>query len=222
MDERNTNAPQQDAVEKKDKKKVKKTWKQELLEWIRALAFAVIVVVLLQSFLLRIIRVDGQSMETTLHNGERLFVNVMETRFADVVPRNSVVICNYPNRYTRVLGIPFKTFFVKRVVAIPGDQVYREKGVTHVVYEQDGQTVDVPLDDRYAMYYIDGSPDDYEAYTLGENEYFCVGDNRYNSHDSRDWNDSDNSNDVGPIKKDMIVGRVRQVIWPLGSIRPVE
>ena len=49
-----------------------------------------------------------------------------------------------------------------------------------------------------------------------------MGDNRYNSHDSRDWNDSDPSRDVGPITGDMLVGKVRSVIWPIDSFRGVD
>ena len=67
---------------------------------------------------------------------------------------------------------------------------------------------------RYAGY-------DYE-YTLGKDEYFVVGDNRANSHDSRDWNDSNPDNDVGPITEDMLVGKVRCVFWPLSAIRGVK
>jgi signal peptidase I len=134
-----------------------------------------------------------------------------------------VVICHYPNRYNKFLGIiPMQTYFVKRVVAVPGDTVYRKNEVTHVVYEKDGQTVDEMLDERYADYFPGGSPNDYDPYVLGEDEYFVVGDNRYNSHDSRDWKDDDPDMDVGPIKKNMIVGRVRHVIWPLGSWRAVH
>ena len=219
-DKVNVTSEQPEQTGKKGKQKVKKSWKQELKEWIVALGTAIIIVVIIQSFLFRIIRVDGQSMETTLHDGERLFVNVMEVKFKDSIPRDSIVICNYPNRYTSVLGIRFKTYFVKRLVGVPGDTVYRENGVTHVVYtDEGGNEVDEALDDRFALYYIAGSPDDYAPYTLGEDEYFAVGDNRYDSHDSRDWNDSDDANDVGPITKDMVVGRVREVIWPLSAIR---
>lgn len=222
-DKLNVTPEQPEEVGKKGKKKEKKTWQQELREWVVALGTALIIVVVIQGFLFRIIRVDGESMETTLHDGERLFVNVAAVKFNDKIPRDSIVICNYPNRYTSVLGIKFNTYFVKRLVGVPGDAIYRQNGVTHVVYtDEGGNAVDEALDDRYALYYINGSPDDYEPYVLGEDEYFAVGDNRYNSHDSRDWNDSDDANDVGPITKNMVVGRVQEVIWPLNSIRAAK
>ena len=83
-------------------------------------------------------------------------------------------------------------------------------------------TVDEALDERWESYFPFGSTDDYAPYTLGTDEYFVVGDNRYNSHDSRDWNDSRSQNDVGPITEDMLVGKVRWVIWPLGEFRAVK
>ena len=220
MEENINLEPRETPPEKPKKpKKPKKSLKQELREWVVDLAVALVVVFIVRTFFFQIIRVDGQSMETTLHNGERLFVNVAELKFTGKIDRNSIVICNYPNRYTNVLGINFNTYFVKRLVGLPGDVVYRENGVTHVVYEENGQTIDNALDDRLAMYYINGSPDDYEPYTLGEDEYFVVGDNRYNSHDSRDWRDGEPDGDVGPIGKNMIVGKVQWVIWPPNSIR---
>ena len=232
MDSNNGNAPrdpqiseetekQISEIEEKVVKKKSKFWK-EVKEWVVALVVAVVVVFLIQTFLFRIIRVDGHSMDTTLADGERLFVTVTDVKFGDV-DRDSVVICHYPNRYNNFLGvIPMKTYFVKRVVGVPGDTVYRKNEVTHVVYEKDGETVDEMLDERYGEYFPAGSPDDYDPYVLGENEYFVVGDNRYNSHDSRDWKDSDDSNDVGPISKGMIVGCVREVIWPLNHIRAAK
>ena len=196
-------------------RKPKKSWKKELREWIVSLAAALMVVFFIRSFLFQIIRVDGDSMYSTLLNNERLFVTIPDVRL-NGVERGDIVICRYPNR-----GI---TNFVKRAVAVPGDTIYRECGVTHVVYETtdaNGETVTVDemLDERYSLYFPLGSSDDYEAYTLGENEYFVVGDNRYNSHDSRDWNDNSPNGDVGPITEDMIVGKVQCVVWPLSSIR---
>ena len=203
---------------KRKKKKQKKTFWQEVREWIVSLISAVVIVLILQNFVFTLIRVDGGSMNDTLLDGERLFVSVADVKFGDAVERDAVVICHYPNRG--------RTFFVKRVVGVPGDTIYRQYGVTHVVYEtvdENGETVivDQPLDDQFISLFYNLN-NDYEPYTLGEDEYFVVGDNRGNSHDSRDWNDDDPSRDVGPISKDMITGRVRYVIWPLNEIRPVE
>ena len=196
---------------KRRKKKEKKTWKQELREWIVSIAVALLVVFVIRTFFFQIIRVDGDSMNSTLFHNERLFVTVLDVKL-NGVDRGDIVICKYPDRGN--------TNFVKRVVAVPGDSVYCENGVTHVVYEvteEDGTvtTVDEALDERWALYYPAGSMKDYEIYTLGEDQYFVVGDNRYNSHDSRD-------SDVGPISGDMIVGKVRTVIWPLSEIRSVD
>ena len=206
-------APEQTPEEKRAARK-KKFWK-ETREWITSLAVALLVVLVVRSLLFTIIRVDGSSMYSTLEDNERLFVTVYDVRFG-TVERGDIVICHYPNRGW--------TNFVKRVVAVPGDSVYRENGVTHVVYTvKTGNTTEVYDDalDPRGLYSLGGNSD-YEPYVLGEDEYFVVGDNRYNSHDSRDWNDGDPSNDVGPITKKMIVGHVRSVIWPLNKIRSVE
>ena len=210
------NAIEEEKDTRKGKKQKKSFWR-ELGEWVVSLAAAVVIVLIIQNFLFTLIRVDGDSMNSTLWNGERLFVTVADVKFG-TVDRNSVVICHYPNRG--------RTFFVKRVVGVPGDTVYRENGVTHIVYEtvdENGEaiTVDNPLDAEFVSIFYNPA-NDYEPYVLADDEYFVVGDNRGNSHDSRDWNDSDPSMDVGPITKDMLVGCVRCVIWPFDSIRGVE
>ncbi len=195
---------------------LKKRILKEIREWIVSVAVALLVVALLRAFVFTLIRVDGESMQPTLLNGEQLFVTVYDAKFGSV-ERGDVIICHYPNRG--------RDHFVKRVVGIPGDSVYRENGVTHVVYtvqtEAGAEIRDEALDPNTAVSPYRFSPD-YDAYVLGTDEYFVVGDNRYDSHDSRDWNDSDPSRDVGPITKDMITGHVRQVIWPLNSLRAVE
>ena len=200
------NAIEEEKNTRKGKKQKKSFWR-ELGEWVVSLAAAVVIVLIIQNFLFTLIRVDGDSMNSTLWNGERLFVTVADVKFG-TVDRNSVVICHYPNRG--------RTFFVKRVVGVPGDTVYRENGVTHIVYEtvdENGEaiTVDNPLDAEFVSIFYNPA-NDYEPYVLADDEYFVVGDNRGNSHDSRDWNDSDASRDVGPITKDMLVGCVRCVI----------
>lgn len=219
MNEENAERPvnEETPVQPEKPAKPKKSVKAEIYDWVISIAVALFVVFVIRCFLFQIIRVDGSSMYSTLENNERLFVSVLDVKLTGGVDRNSVVICHYPNRGN--------TNFVKRAVAVPGDTVYRKNAVTHVVYDLDGETVDVALDDPYewgSMYYCASLDDDYEPYTLGEKEYFMVGDNRFNSHDSRDWNDRNSDNDVGPITSDMIVGKVRTVIWPLSRVRTVK
>ena len=203
------------------KQKPKKSVGQEIREWVVSLAVALLIVFVVYNFLFSLIRVDGNSMNDTLKNNERLFVSVLDVRLGNI-DRGDVVICHYPNRYNSYLFglITTKTNFVKRVVAVPGDTVCRENGVTYVKYtDENGQQVVEALDPRRAGY---RTGNDYGDYVLGEDEYFVVGDNRYDSHDSRDWNDTDPSQDVGPITGDMITGHVRYVFWPIGSARAVE
>lgn len=207
---------QTDTPSSEEKTNLRQRLLKSLREWFFALIFAIAIVFLIQSFLFSFIRVDGNSMLPTLSNNEILFVTVFDVKF-DGVNRDDIVICHYPDR-----GI---TNFVKRVVGLPGDQVYRKNGVTYIQYTETDEkgethTYQVPLDINNGL--LNSSYDDYEPYTLGEDEYFVAGDNRYNSHDSRNWNDYDPSDDVGPITKDMIYGHVRYVLFPLNHIRSVE
>ena len=196
------------------KDKPKKSLGREIREWVIALAAAVLVALLVRTFLFTLIRVDGESMVDTLHNGERLFVSVIDVRLSGV-ERGDVVICHYPNRTAPGLfGIETQLNFVKRVRGVPGDVLQRKNGVTYV----NGEAIDPENEDPLQIRYPDYGP-----YTLGEDEYFVVGDNLYNSHDSRDWQDAlYPSDDVGPITGDMIVGHARFVFWPLSEIRSIE
>ena len=213
-----TEAPEEAEKDAGKAEKPKKSVGREIREWVVALAAAVLIALLIRTFLFTLIRVDGHSMDDTLHNNERLFVSVLDVRLSGV-ERGDVVICHYPNRTSPGLfGIETQTNFVKRVRGVPGDVVERKNNVTYI----NGEAIDPDNEIRSLIYYPDGHPDDYGPYTLGEDEYFVVGDNVYNSHDSRDWNDSDPTGDVGPITGDMIVGRARFVFWPLSEIRSID
>lgn len=217
---------QQDGQKKEQSGKKGKHMKQlttkqkvvkEIREWAVSLVVAVLVVFLLKTFVFTIIRVDGSSMKPTLIDQQRLFVTTFDYKIGEP-ERDDVVICHYPDRYNKpFLGfIKTKTCFVKRVVAVEGDTVARVDNVVYVTYGDTGETVALDED------VICCNPGyDYE-YTLEEDEYFVVGDNRGNSHDSRDWQDWDESRDVGPITGDMLVGKVRYIIWPFENFSTVE
>lgn len=162
------------------------------------LMLAVAVALWLRTFVAALTFVKGNSMCPTLKNGDVALVRMRRSRKKDIC-WGDVVICRYPGRGRK--------FFVKRVVGVPGDHVSRVSGVTLLNGES--------LDARANLH-----RGDYE-HTLGEDEYFCVGDNRANSHDSRDWQRI-GGNQVGPIRRDMIFGVVKYVIWPAKHRRKID
>lgn len=182
------------------KEKEKKTFWQELLEWVVTIVAALAIALVVRTFLFELVRVDGRSMNDTLQDGEIMFVTKTEytTMWLDIgdkeifrIPiggdpeRFDVVICHYPGRGG--------TNFVKRVVGLPGDTVEIRDGylyVNGVKYEEDYLT----HRPNYSM----------SAYTVPENMFFVLGDNRSNSNDSHL---------IGPIPREMIVGHVRVVLW---------
>ena len=176
---------------KKDKPK-KPLW-QEILEWVGTLALAVIIALVVRTYVFEPVRVDGRSMDATLVDGEVMFVTKFDYLF-DEPQRFDVVICHYPDRGN--------TNFVKRMVGLPGDIVAVQEGkliVNGVVYEEE---------------YITHRPNyTLEPYTVPEGAYFVLGDNRSNSNDSHL---------IGPLDAEMIVGHVRHVILPLDNWRAIE
>jgi len=184
--------------EKPEKRGLSPKAKKEIKDWIVSFVVALAVVLLIRTFLFTIIRVDGPSMSDTLLDNDRLFVNVLDMR-RNGPDRFDVVILRYPNR---------RENFVKRVIGLPGDTIEVNGGALTV----NG----VPYDEPYL------TPERVETFsraannftiTLGEDEYFVMGDNRDNSNDSRR---------VGVITRDKFVGKVRRIIWPLSRWDTVE
>ncbi|MBQ8952811.1 MAG: signal peptidase I [Clostridia bacterium] len=153
---------------------------------------ALAVVMLIRTFLFTLITVKGSSMMDTLLDGDKLYVSVLSARL-EGYDHGDIVICRYPGR---------TDYIVKRVIGLPGDAVMVEHGQVYVNGEA--------LTEDYVTY---PNPYNYPEITLGEGEYFVLGDNRHVSHDSH-------SSDVGPVTS--IVGKVRAIFWPLNRIGRVE
>lgn len=173
---------------KKEKKPT--TPAREILSWVITLASAVAIALLIRTFLFIPVRVDGESMQNTLMNGEIVFA-VKPAYLRGEYNRRDVVICHYPDRGN--------TLFVKRLVALPGDTVEIRQGALYV----NGELVDESGIDMNTR-----SLDTMAPYTLGEDEYFVMGDNRGNSNDSRR---------VGPISSKMIVAHATRMIYPFSK-----
>ncbi len=173
----------------------------EVYEWMEAIAFALAIVVILFTFVFRVVSVSGGSMDTSLTNGDRLLVNSLfyEPEQGDIV----IVV-----KETEHTSDPI----VKRVIACPG-QTVRYDSSTHEVYV-DGQ----PLDESG---YVDSDKNGgtsgwlSEEITLGEDQYIVMGDNRKISFDSR-------NEALGAVSKDDILGEVMFRIYPFNSIGEVR
>ena len=201
--------PAEPKAKKNKKEKEPKSLKMEIMSWILTLVAAVVAATLIRMFIFEPIRVDGNSMSNTLKHGEVVFASKMAYLTGDV-ERGDIVICRYPNRLGKSFDLGASitlqnhTLFVKRIVALPGDTLSITNGQLIV----NGEVVPDPE-------FMGSQPKDFAEITLGRDEYFALGDNRFSSHDSR-------HNDVGPISRDMIMGKVECVMWPLNAIRTVK
>ena len=164
---------------------------RELYEWVQALVGSVMVVVLVFTFVIRLIGVDGHSMVPTLQDGDRLLV------------LNSMLYDDY--KYGDIVVLRKETFLeepiVKRVIAT------------------EGQTVDIDFDE--GVVYVDGQAleEDYirePTYldeglafpiTVPEGCIFLLGDNRNNSMDSRDPS-------LGPVDIRCVIGKAVALVFP--------
>ena len=192
------------ATGKPGKEKKPVNVKKEILSWILTIAVAVAAALLIRTFLFEPIRVDGESMCDTLQNGEIMLVTKPEYLTGDP-QRGDVVIGKYPGRTEN---------FVKRVMGIPGDVIEIR---SNVVY-RNGEALDEP----YLTPERNDNGSSMAPFTLGEDEYFVMGDNRDNSHDSRNYYTNSYPPTPAALTRDMIIGHVRCVVFPFSDIRTIE
>ncbi len=181
-------------------------------EWVSIAVFIVgvaIVYFFIQGFLVRTYLVDGQSMEKTLQNGDRLIIDKVPRSLARItghayIPhRGDIIIFNQSGLS---FGSDAEKQLIKRVVGLPGERVVVKNGSLSI-YSQVQPGGYEP--DKTGLYHIDapvtiGNVD----VTLKVDEIFVCGDNRSNSEDSRYF---------GPVKSDKIVGKLSLRVLPLGK-----
>lgn len=186
-----TGAEEETAEEEKTAEKQPDRLENSIYDWARSLITAVVGVVLLFTFLARLIGVSGPSMQNTLYTGDRILV--LNSMFCDFQPGDVVVVNAYNAQLDDTL--------VKRIIAVGGQTVDIDF-VTGTVYV-DGE----PLDEPYIKeptYTTDGTT---FPLTLAGDEVFIMGDNRNHSTDSR-------STQLGPVKEGYIQGKAILLLFP--------
>lgn len=167
-----------------------------------------LIAIFLTAFVIQSYQVEGQSMETTLDNHDRLIVDKLPRTWARLthhqyVPsRGDIVIFNQ----TGLSDSVFEKQLIKRVIGLPGERVVISKGAVMVYNSAHPQGFDPDKTVGYRLSQpFTGSDVDV---TLQPDEIFVLGDNRPNSEDSRYF---------GPVNTDAIVGKLVLRIYPLNK-----
>ena len=166
---------------------------KELLSMLIYIGVVLGVTFLIITFVGQRTHVSGESMKNTLDHGDQLIVDKITYRFRD------------PERFD-IIVFPFhykeNTYYIKRIIGLPGETVQIADGTIYI----NGEV----LEESYGREVMQDPGIAAEPITLGEDEYFVLGDNRNQSSDSRDPS-------VGLIHRDEIIGRAWLRIWPLNS-----
>lgn len=166
---------------------------RELLGMLVYVGVVLAITFLIITFVGQRTHVSGESMENTLDDGDQLIVDKLTYRFHD------------PERFD-IIVFPFRykdnTYYIKRIIGLPGETVQITDGEIYINGEL--------LKESYGREVMQDAGLAAEPITLGEDEYFVLGDNRNYSSDSRDPS-------VALIHRKEIIGRAWLRIWPLNS-----
>ena len=166
---------------------------RELLGMLVYVGIVLAITFLIITFVGQRTHVSGESMENTLDDGDQLIVDKLTYRFHD------------PERFD-IIVFPFRykdnTYYIKRIIGLPGETVQIADGEIYI----NGEV----LEESYGREVMQDAGLAAEPITLGDDEYFVLGDNRNYSSDSRDPS-------VALIHRKEIIGRAWLRIWPLNS-----
>lgn len=165
------------------------------VEFGKFIFFVLAVVVVVRVFIAQPFVVSGTSMVPTFADKNYLIIDELTYRFREPV-MGEVIVFHPP--------VDSDTYYIKRVIGIPGDTVTIKNGkvtVTNAAHP-DG----LALNEDYIT---TDTPDDNYTVTVPEDKYFVMGDNRPASFDSRRW---------GLLPKKNIIGRVFLRLFPVNQI----
>lgn len=168
--------------------------KHPLAEIVEFAFIALLIVVPVRMFIAQPFIVSGASMEDTFHTGEYLIIDQVTYRLQDP-KRGDIIVFHYPQDPSK--------FFIKRIIGIPGDTIDIQGNIVTIT-SKDG--TDMALDEPYIKSMAENTT---LHETLGDREYFVMGDNRDASSDSRVW---------GVLQKEKIVGKAFVRLFPFNEV----
>jgi signal peptidase I len=168
---------------------------RNLVEWVVIIAAALLVALVVKTFLFQAFYIPSESMEPTLSPGDRVLVNKLSYHFHPI-HRGDIVVFKAPPGEA---SDPTIKDLIKRVIGLPGDTIEERDGKVWIN--------DKPLNEPYLA--ADTPTTSLTKHVVAPGQYFVLGDNRTNSKDSRF---------IGAIPESLIVGRAFVRVWPLSSI----
>lgn len=180
---------------------MKKISLKSILSEVRFIIMTILVVLVFQHNVALHASVPSASMAPTVEVGDHLFVNCLTYKFND--PEHGDIITFYHQKQGKLLP----TKYLKRVIACPNDTIDIRDNVIYIN--------DIALDESE---YLSSDVNTYTyffdfPYTLPDDEYFVLGDNREYSEDSRFW---------GTVNRKDILGKAEYVILPLNDIHKLK
>lgn len=184
----------------------------ELFSTLGILAAALLVALFIIAFVFRSYQVDGPSMETTLHNTDKLIIWKVPRSWANLthhpyIPNRGDVIVFTESGLSQ-FGQQDSKQLIKRVIGLPGERIVVKDGKYTVYNKQypSGFNPDTTLPYGTHIPTTSGNID----LVLGKNQLFVSGDNRPDSLDSRTF---------GPINADQIVGKLILRVFPISQAK---
>lgn len=170
---------------------------RELFQWVAAIVAAVLIALAIDNFVIVNAQIPSGSMENTIMTGDRVIGNRFAYSFSDP-QRFDIIIFRYPDDESQL--------FIKRIIGLPGETVEIRDGKIYL------NGSDEPLEDVQTKETMVGS---FGSYTVPENSYFVMGDNRNDSKDSRYWTNTF-------VTKDEILGKAIFRYWPISEFKILE
>ena len=165
---------------------------EDAKDWGISIVAAVVMALLIRTFIVELYIVDGPSMRPTLQHEERLVVSKFIYKIRNP-EKGEILIFKYPRDPSRD--------FIKRVIAVGGDTIEIKEGRVYVN--------DQMLKEDYIL---EKTRTEYPKVTVPEGTVFVMGDNRNNSDDSR-------FADVGFVPLDLIKGKAMLIFWPFDKLQ---
>ncbi|HHU71618.1 MAG TPA: signal peptidase I [Clostridiales bacterium] len=147
-----------------------KTIIKEILSWVLVLIIAIVLAKLANRFVLFKVSVPTGSMEDTIMIGDKIYTQKVSYWFKDP-ERGDIVVFPFPDDEEKD--------YIKRIIGLPGETIAGIDGLVYI----DGEPIDEP-------YVKEKLKKDFGPYTVPENHYFMMGDNRNDSNDSRYWDNT--------------------------------